>query len=44
MHMTIGIAQMAKDLGKEEDYLSFIERAQSYKNILILIPVLCVLR
>ena len=27
------IAQMAKDLGKEEDYLRFIERAQSYKNI-----------
>ena len=27
------IAQMAKDLGNEEDYLRFIERAQSYKNI-----------
>ena len=27
------IAQMAKYLGNEEDYLRFIERAQSYKNI-----------
>ena len=27
------IAQMAKALGKEEDYKSFIERAQYYKNI-----------
>jgi predicted alpha-1,2-mannosidase len=27
------IAQMAKDLGKEDDYKIFLERAQSYKNI-----------
>ncbi|MDB4036544.1 GH92 family glycosyl hydrolase [Polaribacter sp.] len=27
------IAQMAKDLGKEEDYKTYIERAQSYKNV-----------
>jgi hypothetical protein len=27
------IAQMAKDLGKEDDYKIFSERAQSYKNI-----------
>jgi predicted alpha-1,2-mannosidase len=27
------IAQMAKDLGKDEDYKIFSERAQSYKNI-----------
>ncbi|MEZ7837986.1 MAG: GH92 family glycosyl hydrolase [Flavobacteriales bacterium] len=27
------IAQMAKDLGKEEDYIKFMERAQSYKNV-----------
>ncbi|MBT3933342.1 MAG: glycoside hydrolase family 92 protein, partial [Bacteroidetes bacterium] len=27
------IAQMAKDLGKEDDYKYFIKRAQSYKNI-----------
>jgi predicted alpha-1,2-mannosidase len=27
------IAQMAKDLGKEEDYKTYIERAQSYKNL-----------
>jgi len=27
------IAQLAKDLGKEEDYARFIKRAQSYKNI-----------
>ena len=27
------IAQIAKDLGRDEDYYRFIERAQSYKNI-----------
>ena len=27
------IAQMAKDLGKEEDYKTYTERAQSYKNV-----------
>jgi len=27
------IAQMAKDLGKEEDYKTYSERAQNYKNI-----------
>ncbi|MBL4905736.1 MAG: GH92 family glycosyl hydrolase, partial [Flavobacteriaceae bacterium] len=27
------IAQMAKGLGKKEDYKSFIERAQNYKNV-----------
>jgi predicted alpha-1,2-mannosidase len=27
------IAQLAKDLGKEDDYARFIKRAQSYKNI-----------
>ena len=27
------IAQMAKDLGYEDDYIRFIQRAQSYKNI-----------
>ena len=27
------IAQMAKDLGKEDDYNKFMERAQSYKNV-----------
>lgn len=27
------IAQMAKELGKEEDFQTFIKRAQSYKNI-----------
>jgi predicted alpha-1,2-mannosidase len=27
------IAMMAKDLGKEEDYRYFMERAQSYKNL-----------
>ncbi|MGB4329153.1 MAG: GH92 family glycosyl hydrolase [Tenuifilum sp.] len=27
------IAQMAKGLGKDDDYISFIKRAQSYKNL-----------
>jgi len=27
------IAQLAKDLGKEGDYIKFMERAQSYKNV-----------
>ena len=27
------IAQMAKGLGKDDDYLTFIKRAQSYKNL-----------
>jgi hypothetical protein len=27
------IAQMAKDLGKDDDYTHFIKRAQSYKNL-----------
>lgn len=27
------IAQMAKDLGKEDDYVRYLKRAQSYKNV-----------